>query len=121
GGGDRAGQEAHGQHAVGEHVLEAELLGEVEIDMDRVVIARAAAIERQLMAADRRQHDRLQLIAHLHLVELRRCNHGPLPHFLAASGLRTTVMLLALATGLPAWSFISVSDLTNYSAPPFLS
>ena len=49
--GDQPAEEAHRQHAVGEHVLEAELLGEVEIDMDRIVVARAAAIERELVAA----------------------------------------------------------------------
>jgi hypothetical protein len=45
----------------------------------------------------------------------------PVLHFLPASGLRTTVMPVALATILPASFFIAVSDTMNHSAPPFLS
>jgi len=48
--GHQPAEEAHRQHAVGEYVLETELLGEVEIDVDRIVVARATAIERKLVA-----------------------------------------------------------------------
>src|SRR5262249_23491016 len=98
--GDEAAKEGHRQHAVREHVLEPELLGEVDIDMDRVVVAGAAAIERELVAADRCQLERRQRVANLELIELGSGRHVFLPYFLAASGLRTTVMPLALATGL---------------------
>src|SRR5471030_3038161 len=73
--GDEAAEEGHRQHAVREHVLETELLGEVEIDVDRIVVARAAAIERELVAADRRQDERLQGVANLDVCELR-CGCG---------------------------------------------
>src|SRR5882757_1712449 len=124
--GDQPAEEGHRQHAVGEDVLEAKLLGEVQVDMDRIVIARAAAIERELVTADRRQDQRLERVADLDLIEfgsgyLRSGSHDLLPHFLAASGWRTTVMPVPLATSLPAWSFIAVSWTTNHSAPPFLS
>ena len=94
--------------------------------MDRVVVARAAAVERQLVTADRRQDERRQRVADLtssNLGAVWRVTVAMVPasYFLAASGLRTTVMPFAVATGLPAWSFISVSETTNHSAPPFLS
>jgi hypothetical protein len=41
--------------AVGENIGISGGLGEIEIDMNGIVIARRAAIERQLVAADRRE------------------------------------------------------------------
>jgi hypothetical protein len=89
--------------------------------MDRIVVARAAAIESELVAADRRQHDRLDRVAHLDLVELGSVAMIPSLTSSPASGLRTTGDAVPLATSLPDWSFIEVSETTNHSAPPFLS
>ena len=53
--GQRLAEIGHDQHAVREDIGKAGRPGEVDVDMDRIVIARGAAIQRQRVARDRRK------------------------------------------------------------------
>src|SRR5882757_3979275 len=53
--GQRLSEIAHHQHAVREHIRETRVLGEIDVDMHRIVVARCAAIKRQRMTCDRRK------------------------------------------------------------------
>jgi hypothetical protein len=56
---EQAAQPGHRQHAVGENIRHAGATGNIEIDMDGVVIARGAGEQRQRAAANRRQPQRM--------------------------------------------------------------
>src|SRR6218665_191187 len=59
------------EHAVRKHVVEAGAAGEVDVDVDRVVVARGAGIQRQRGAGDRGQLERGDAVAHLHVLQCR--------------------------------------------------
>src|SRR5262249_52911669 len=100
----------HHQHPVREHVGKPGLLGKIQIDMDRVVIARGAAIECKAVPGDRRK-----LLVDDALAQLWLCRtHDGL-------GLRMTTVREVSATCTPCWLVTFVSTTTSVIAPPFLS
>jgi hypothetical protein len=67
----QAAQPGHAQHALGEDIGPAGAAREVQVDVDRVVVARCAGEERQHAAVHRWQLQWRQFIADLHGVETR--------------------------------------------------
>ncbi|MNI80721.1 hypothetical protein D3C73_1372730 [compost metagenome] len=83
--GQQATQVGGRQHAVGEHVGHARFAGEIDVDMDRVVITRRAAVQRQDGAVNRLQFEKRDHIANLDIGELRVGGVGERHrHFLSA-------------------------------------
>jgi hypothetical protein len=98
------------QHAVREGIGKSGLLGEVDVDMDWIVIARGAAIEREPVAGDRRK----LLVDDTFADRRLSCTHDAL-------SLRTTTVREASATCTPSWLVTAVSNTTSVIAPPFFS
>src|ERR1700684_811583 len=89
--GQRLAQIGHDQHAVAEHIGKTRRAGEIQIDMDRVVIARSAAIQCQSVPRDRRKR-----LVNDPFADGSGCNrgHDGLP-------LRTTIVREMSATTIP--------------------
>src|SRR5208337_3013830 len=62
-------EQAHDQHAVGENVGEAGLLGEIAVDVDRVVIAGRPCVEGELGAGDGGKRLGDDRVANLRIIE----------------------------------------------------
>ena len=114
---DRVGQclaeAGHHEHAVREDIGISGGPGEIQIDVNRIVIPRRAAIERELVTADRREflvHD---------AVADRELTVQSLAH--AATLFSTTTVREQSATWTPCWLVTLVSTTASVMAPPFLS
>ncbi|MNP63408.1 hypothetical protein D3C76_1588010 [compost metagenome] len=59
------------EHAVGEHVRNSGLAGKIDVDVDLVVVAGRAGIQRQRGAIDRTQLEQRQFAADLYVAVLR--------------------------------------------------
>ena len=99
--GQRLAEAGHHEHAVREDIGISGGLGEIQIDMDRIVIARRAAIERELVTADRRE-----LLVHDAVAD-RELTVQSLAH--AATLFSTTTVREQSATWTPCWLVTVVS------------
>jgi hypothetical protein len=73
--GQQPAQPGHRQHAVREHVGVAGAPGKVDVDMDRVVVARGAAVQRQRGAAQRFGSEGRQGVTRLTLAKSTIAHH----------------------------------------------
>ena len=114
---DRVGQglaeAGHHEHAVREDIGISGGLGEIQIDVNRIVIPRRAAIERELVTADRRELLVQDAVAD------RELTVQSLAH--AATLFSTTTVREQSATWTPCWLVTLVSTTASVMAPPFLS
>ncbi|MOA29122.1 hypothetical protein D3C78_1501170 [compost metagenome] len=75
--GEQAAEVGDGQHAVGEHIRLTRLAGEIDVDVDLVVVPGRAGVQGQRGPVDRAQFQQRQLVADLYVAVLRN-GHGGL-------------------------------------------
>ncbi len=72
--GDQPPGQRHGQHAVRYRGVEADLLGDLVVPVDRVQVARDAGVVHQVLPGQR--NDLLgKWVAHLHRIEITQCHY----------------------------------------------
>src|ERR1700675_3637545 len=98
-----------------EYVGHAGLFREIDVDMNRVVIAGGAGVQSQRQSAERRGGERRQFGANGDLIIIAEW------HLQRLQVVRTAMVLRTSATGSPATLLTCVSHTTNSSAPFFLA